>query len=56
MRQPRLAIQNVADTAWWTAAIRAVENNRADALFHDPFAPEARGGRLHWDCPLGIMV
>jgi len=31
-------IQNVADTASWVAAYRAMETRRADALFHDPLA------------------
>jgi methyltransferase (TIGR00027 family) len=33
-----MPMQSVTTTAWWTAAIRAEENNRTDALFRDPFA------------------
>ncbi len=38
-------IRNVSDTAMWTAAYRADESDRADALFHDPLARRLAGER-----------
>jgi methyltransferase (TIGR00027 family) len=42
-------IRNVSDTALWVAAYRALESERPDALFHDPYARELaseRGWRI----------
>jgi methyltransferase (TIGR00027 family) len=36
-------IRNVSDTARWVAIDRAVESERPDALFHDPFARRLAG-------------
>ena len=36
-------IRNVSDTARWVAYYRAVESERPDALFHDPFARRLAG-------------
>jgi methyltransferase (TIGR00027 family) len=38
-------IRNVSDTALWTAMYRAFESERADALFHDPYARRLAGAR-----------
>jgi methyltransferase (TIGR00027 family) len=38
-------IKDVSDTAFWIAHHRAVENERSDALFHDPFASRLAGER-----------
>lgn len=38
-------IRNVSDTALWVAMYRATESERADALFHDPFARRLAGER-----------
>jgi methyltransferase (TIGR00027 family) len=47
MPQPadNLAIQHVSDTALWVAHYRAVESERPDALFRDPFAKILVGER-----------
>jgi methyltransferase (TIGR00027 family) len=39
------AIQDVSDTAYWVAALRARESERPDALFRDPFAGMLAGDR-----------
>ena len=36
-------IRNVSDTAMWVAMYRALESERPDALFHDPYARELAG-------------
>ncbi|MFM8270106.1 MAG: class I SAM-dependent methyltransferase, partial [Pseudomonadota bacterium] len=36
-------IENISDTAFLVAAYRAIESDRKDALFHDPFAKELVG-------------
>ncbi|MFI5185222.1 MAG: class I SAM-dependent methyltransferase [Chitinophagales bacterium] len=36
-------IQNISDTAKWVAIFRAEESERADAVFHDPFARRLAG-------------
>jgi methyltransferase (TIGR00027 family) len=36
-------IQNISDTAKWVAIFRAEENERPDAIFHDPFARRLAG-------------
>jgi len=38
-------IRNVSDTAQWVAAYRALESERQDALFRDPFARRLAGDR-----------
>lgn len=38
-------IRNVSDTAIWVAMYRALESERPDALFHDPFARRLSGER-----------
>jgi methyltransferase (TIGR00027 family) len=39
------AIRNISDTALWVAFYRALETDRPDALFHDPFARALAGER-----------
>jgi len=39
------AIEHVSDTARWVALYRAMESERPDALFHDPFARKLAGER-----------
>jgi methyltransferase (TIGR00027 family) len=41
----RAAIENVADTALWMAAVRAAEGERKDAAFHDPLGSILAGER-----------
>lgn len=38
-------IRNISDTARWVAMYRAIESERPDALFHDPFARRLAGER-----------
>lgn len=38
-------IRNVSDTAAWVAIYRAMESERPDALFHDPYARRLGGAR-----------
>ena len=38
-------IRNVSDTALWVAIYRAMESEREDALFHDPYARRLGGER-----------
>ncbi len=38
-------IRNISDTALWAARYRALESERPDALFHDPFARRLAGER-----------
>jgi methyltransferase (TIGR00027 family) len=40
---PEPRIKDVSDTAFWIAHLRAVETERADALFRDPFAGRLAG-------------
>ena len=40
-----MALQNVSDTARWVALYRAIESERADARFRDPFARRLAGPR-----------
>lgn len=44
MREPS-PIRNVSDTALWVAIYRAMESERPDALFHDPYARRLAGER-----------
>lgn len=39
------AIRNVSDTALWVAMYRALESERPDALFRDPYARALAGER-----------
>ena len=39
------AIRHVSDTARWVALYRAMESERPDALFHDPYARTLAGER-----------
>jgi methyltransferase (TIGR00027 family) len=39
------AIENISDTALWVATFRAIETERSDALFCDPFARILSGKR-----------
>ena len=43
--QTQQSLRNISDTALWVAAYRARESERADALFHDPFARKLAGPR-----------
>ena len=38
-------IRNVSDTALWVAIYRAMESERPDAIFHDPYARQLGGER-----------
>jgi methyltransferase (TIGR00027 family) len=38
-------IRNISDTALWVAVYRAMESERPDAVFHDPFARRLAGMR-----------
>jgi len=38
-------LEEISDTARWVAVFRALESERRDALFHDPFARELAGER-----------
>ena len=38
-------LRNISDTARWVAIYRAIESERPDALFHDPFARRLAGER-----------
>jgi methyltransferase (TIGR00027 family) len=40
-----MAIENVSDTARWVAVYRAMETERPDALFNDPFARKLAGAK-----------
>jgi methyltransferase (TIGR00027 family) len=40
---PTAPIQSVSDTARWVAFYRAMESERPDAIFHDPFARRLAG-------------
>ena len=45
MSLPDARIHNVSDTALWVATYRAMESERPDALFRDPFARRLAGER-----------
>lgn len=52
-------IENVSDTAFWVAHYRAVETQRPDALFRDPFAARLtgeRGSRIAAAMPMSRMT
>ena len=40
-----MAIENISDTARWVAVYRAMETERPDAIFRDPFADRLAGSR-----------
>jgi methyltransferase (TIGR00027 family) len=40
-----MSIDHVSDTARWVAVYRAMESERPDALFHDPFARRLAGAK-----------
>ena len=40
-----MTIENVSDTARWVAIYRAMETERPDAIFRDPFARQLGGAR-----------
>jgi methyltransferase (TIGR00027 family) len=43
MNEPALSVRNVSDTARWVAYFRAIETERPDALFRDPYAQRLAG-------------
>lgn len=45
MNSPEPLIRNVSDTARWVAVFRAIESERPDAVFQDPFARRLAGER-----------
>src|SRR5262245_45800813 len=45
MTSPDPAIRNVSDTAAWAAHYRALESDRPDASFRDPYAERLAGER-----------
>ncbi len=45
MSEPPATIEHVSDTARWVALYRAMESERPDALFHDPYARRLAGTR-----------
>lgn len=45
MSTPSLLIENISDTALWVAYYRAMETERPDAHFHDPYARMLAGER-----------
>ncbi len=45
MSSPSFPIENISDTALWVAYYRAMETERPDALFHDPYAKLLAGAR-----------
>lgn len=40
-----MPIENISDTARWVAVYRAMESERTDAIFHDPFARRLAGAK-----------
>lgn len=40
-----MTIEHISDTARWVAVYRAMESERPDALFHDPFARRLAGSK-----------
>lgn len=45
MNERNMPVRSVADTALWVAYFRALENERPDALFRDPYAKQLAGER-----------
>ncbi len=57
--KPDSPVENVSDTAFWIAHYRAVETQRPDALFRDPFAQRLagqRGGEIAASIPMGRIT
>lgn len=53
------SIRNVSDTALWVAIYRAMESERSDAIFHDPYARRlggARGEAIVREMPNGVAT
>ena len=53
------SIRNVSDTALWVAIYRAMESERRDAIFHDPYARRlggARGEAIVREMPQGTAM
>src|SRR6185369_3867114 len=44
-KESRMSIEHISDTARWVAVYRAMETERSDAIFHDPFARRLAGAR-----------
>ena len=42
---PSVSIENISDTALWVATYRAMESERPDAIFRDPYARRLAGSR-----------
>ena len=38
-----MQIENISDTARWMAYVRALESDRPDALFRDPYSRQLAG-------------
>src|SRR5512147_2172055 len=60
-------ISHVSDTAHWVAVYRAMETERPDAIFHDPYARRLAGARgeaivralprgRNWDWPMIVRT
>jgi len=45
MNEPSSSVRNISDTARWVAYFRALETQRPDALFRDPYAERLAGER-----------
>jgi methyltransferase (TIGR00027 family) len=45
VNEPNIPVRNISDTARWVAYFRAVETQRSDALFRDPYAERLAGER-----------
>ena len=45
MKESTPAVRNISDTARWVACFRALETQRPDALFRDPYAERLAGER-----------
>lgn len=45
MNEADALVRNISDTAHWVAYFRALETERPDALFHDPYAARLAGER-----------
>jgi len=55
----KAGISDVSDTALWVASLRGREGERADAVFHDPFATllaGARGRKIARSVPRGALM
>ena len=45
MAEEPKGMRNISDTALWVAVYRAMETDRPDAIFRDPFARKLAGER-----------